>query len=134
MPQLDTANKLLQSIHEEANLYWRDNKRPFTSLTAFLSGYQAGFFVGGTGFPISPLDLLPEDFPRFVTKRFARRFPAGDKCWQECIEGSTKSEEQAFALFFKLRGEYDKAKKRAAKPARSPRHRRAWRRRVRQAS
>jgi len=125
MAVLDTARKLLTSIRDETDLYWRNTKRPFTCLTAFLDGYQVGFFVGGSRCRIDPSDLIPEDFPTFVRERLSRTLPAGDRCWQECIRESTKSEEEAFALFFTFRHQYDEDRKQRAKTVASPNRRRA---------
>ncbi len=131
MAQLDTANKLLRSIRDHTGLYWGNSDHPFTSLVAFLNGYQVGFGVGSSRCRIEPSDLVPSDFHRFVTERFGRRFPAGGKGWQTFIEENTESEEEAFHLFFQLRGQYDKQKIRRAEPTAPPNRRPARARRVR---
>ena len=129
MPRFDTARKLLESIRDHTGLYWSNKERPFTSLVAFLNGYQVGFWAGRSRPRIEPFELVPNDFHRFVTERFGRKFPAGGKGWQTFIEENTKSEEGAFALFFQLRDEYDREEKPTAKPPnRRPAHRRAIRR------
>ena len=130
MPHLDTANKLLKSIRDHTGLYWGNSERPFTSLVAFLNGYQVGFGMGASRIRIKPWDLVPSDFHKFVTERFGRRFPDGGKGWQTFIEENTKSEQEAFKLFFELRGQYDKKRKRRAEPTAPPNRRPTRRRRT----
>ena len=88
-------------------MYWGGGERPFTSLVSFLSGYALGFSEGTRSGGISPSDLVPPDFHRFVTERFERTFPDGGKGWMTLIEEHAKSEAEAFELFFQLRDEYD---------------------------
>jgi hypothetical protein len=90
MPKLDTPKKLLNSIRDRSGLYWGGGERPFTSLVAFLNGYQVGFWSGSSRCQIDPFDLVPSDFHKFVTERFGRRFPDGGKGWQTFIEENTR--------------------------------------------
>src|SRR5688572_20135839 len=109
MRTLDTAKKLLESIHKRPGLYWGGGERPFTSLVAFLSGVQVGYGLAQNHGAIRPSDLVPDDFHKFVTERFGRHFPDGGKGWMTFIAEHTASEQEAFDLFFQLREEYDQA-------------------------
>ncbi len=107
MRALTTYKELLDSIHKRPGLYWGDPEHPFTSLVAFLNGYALGYAQAGCRDYIPPTDLVPDDFHKFVTERFGRRFPAGGKGWSTFIRVHTNSELDAFELFFQLRQEYD---------------------------
>ena len=102
----------LESLHNRSGLWWGNSDYPFTSLVAFLMGYQCGFGAAQAGSRISPQDLLPHDFHRFVTERFERHFPDGGKGWQSFIVEHTHSEKEAFELFFQLREEYERQQNR----------------------
>jgi hypothetical protein len=107
MPPFSTYKLLLESIRTKPGLYWGDPEHPFTSLVAFLNGYALGYSEAGSLSPIPPGDLVPDDFHKFVTERFGRRFPDGGKGWMTFVREHTRSEAEAFELFFRLREEYD---------------------------
>src|SRR5580765_2374390 len=111
MKPLMTYKEFLASIQKRPGLYWGEPDHQFTSLVAFLNGYALGFGSARREAPIQPSDLVPIDFNRFVTERFGRQFPDGGKGWMTFIREHTSSESEAFELFFRLRDEYDKAKK-----------------------
>ena len=106
MHPLATHKELLDSIRKRPGLYWGGPELPFTSLVAFLNGYVLGYAERGRS-QISPTDLVPVDFTKFVTERFGRKFPDGGKGWTTFIREHTASEAEAFELFFRLREEYE---------------------------
>ena len=53
-------------------MFWGGGDHPFTSLVAFVSGFQNGAWESGA----EGRDLVPEDFHRFVTEHFGEQFPA----------------------------------------------------------
>jgi hypothetical protein len=111
---METGPQLLDLIHRKPALIWGGGPYPFTSLIAFLMGYQNGFCENRRDkrereIGIHPEELLPAGFCRFVTEWFGEEFPAGGKGWQSFIRENSSSEQEAFDLFFKLRAEYDQA-------------------------
>ncbi|HEX7860209.1 MAG TPA: hypothetical protein VF773_07790 [Verrucomicrobiae bacterium] len=101
------AVELLESMHKKPALYWGGGEHPFTSWIAFTSGYAIGYDMAKADGAITPEELVPRDFHRFVTERFGETFPAGGRGWMSFIREHTSSEQEAFDLFFKLRAEYD---------------------------
>ena len=107
MEPIPPWRKLLESIRNRPGLYWGGGPYPFTSLVAFLMGYRFGSGMVGHSGEISFNELVPLDFHRFVTERYGRNYPDGGKGWQTFIVEHTKSEQEAFELFFQLREEYE---------------------------
>jgi hypothetical protein len=71
---------------------------------------SGGYWLGQQKPAILAKDLVPHDFHRFVTQRFGRQYPDVGKGWSSFIEENTKSEQEAFDLFFKLREEFEHEK------------------------
>jgi len=120
MQPLSNWKQFLDAVQKRPGLFWGGGERPFTSLVAFLDGYRLGFEEGSRAVGISPSDLVPADFHKFVTERFGREFPDGGKGWMTLIEEHTNSESEAFQLFFRLRYEYAASHVEPAEPGASP--------------
>jgi len=103
-------NKVLEAIRNRPGFYFYNSKLPFTSLVAFLAGYESGFDAAKYN-RSKPEDLVSRDFNKFVTEKFGKQFPAGGKGWQTFIDENTSSEKEAFDLFFSLREEYERQSK-----------------------
>jgi hypothetical protein len=86
-------------------MFWGDRRHLFTSLVAFMAGYGCG-----CGARPTIDELLPSDFHDFVAKRLSVPDP-GTKGWSGLIAAHTRSEKEAFELFFRLRSEYERQKK-----------------------
>ena len=106
MHPIRTWKEQLESLRLRPGLYWGGGDHPFTSLLAFLVGFQCGYGVAQQGYQILPHELLPDGFQKFVTERFGGTHPAS-KGWQSCIREHTSTEQEAFELFFRLRDEYE---------------------------
>src|SRR5437870_4715711 len=89
----------LEAMHRKPGLYWGGGDYPFTSWIAFVSGYQIGFDVARRETGITPQNLVPGDFHKFVTEKFGETFPAGGRGWMSFIREHTNSEKEAFDLF-----------------------------------
>ena len=111
MSSTQTWQKELQAVRRELNR--KDRQYPFTTLLAFWEGYSAGYNAAQRGF-MTPFQLVPVDFCRFVTEHYGHSFPAGGKGWQTFIKEHTTTEKEAFDLFFQLRDEYEKRETHAA--------------------
>jgi hypothetical protein len=111
MSSSHTWQQELQAVRRELNR--RDREYPFTTLLAFWEGYSAGYNAAQRGF-MTPEQLVPIDFHRFVTEYYGRTFPAGGRGWQTFIREHSTTEQEAFDLFFQLRDEYEKRKPNAA--------------------
>ncbi len=98
----------LESIRRKPGLYWGGGEHPFTSLVAFLVGFECGHASAQRGSQIQPRELIPEDFHKFVTEHFGRAYPDGGKGWQTFIREHTSTEQEAFELFLHLRAKYEK--------------------------
>ncbi len=107
MNPLATYKELLESIRQRPGLYWGGPEQPFSSLIAFMNGYALGYAEASSRSHISPTELVPADFTKFVTERLGHKFPAGGKGWSTLIRDHTASETEAFELFFRLRQEYE---------------------------
>jgi hypothetical protein len=107
MHAIRTWKDQLESIHKRTGLYWASPELPFTSLQAFLVGYQCGYGVAKQGYDILPEQLVPQDFHRFVAEHLGEAYPTS-KGWQGLIREHTSSEREAFDLFFQLRDEYER--------------------------
>jgi hypothetical protein len=124
------SKELLSSIHRLPGIFWGDSDRPFTSLVAFLSGYSLAFQISGCYDGVAPSELVPLGFCQFVSDRFGGTFPEDGRGWMTFIEQNTKSESEAFELFFQLRGEYEQSQCAKAEQGAPPNRRRACRRKV----
>ena len=100
-------NKELAAIRQRPGFYLGGSDLLFTRLLAFWAGYDAGHNAARRGF-MSPEQFVPADFTKFVTEYFSRTFPADGRGWQTFIQENSKSEEEAFELFFRLREEYER--------------------------
>ncbi|MFN7141014.1 MAG: hypothetical protein ACK4UN_16915 [Limisphaerales bacterium] len=107
MQPIRTWKEQLESLRRKPGLYFGSSQLPFTSLVAFLVGFQCGYGVGQQGINIPPHDLVPDGFNKFVTERFGGTFPAS-KGWSQFIREHASSEQEAFELFFELREEYER--------------------------
>jgi hypothetical protein len=107
MHAIRTWKDQLESLHKRSGFYWASTDFPFTSLQAFLVGYQCGYGVAKQGYDILPEQLVPYDFHQFVAERFGHSHPGG-MGWQGFIREHTTSEREAFDLFFQLRDEYER--------------------------
>jgi hypothetical protein len=96
-------NDLLGAIHERRGFFLGTADFPFTSLVAFLAGYQCGYEANKFNLA-SPSNMIPRDFSRFVEEKYHRAESAGG--WQIVIEEIAGSQEAAFQLFFQLLSEY----------------------------
>jgi hypothetical protein len=106
MDKTQTANKLLQHIRTRPAMYFANTEHPFTSLLGFIGGYQVGYEQGKNRHGL-PSELVPFDFHKFVTEYFGEKFPAGGKGWSTFISERTKSEKEAFEMFFGLLDHYE---------------------------
>jgi len=75
----------LESLRKKPGLYWGGADYPFTSLVAFLVGFQCGYGAAEHGTQIHPYELIPDGFNKFVTEYFGRTYPDGGKGWQTFI-------------------------------------------------
>ena len=111
MNEIPTAQELLDAIHQRPGMYWRGGPQPFTSLVAFLAGFQFGYSNGRAEQGVSPIALVPADFHDFVSRRLCGQAIRGGEGWMSMIREKTSSELEAFELFFRLRLEYDASPK-----------------------
>ena len=114
MRPIRTWKEQLESLHDRPGLYWGGSEHPFTSLIAFLVGFQCGHGVAQQAIQIQPHELIPDGFNKFVTEYFGRIYPDGGKGWQTFIREHTSTEQEAFELFFHLRDEYERQTTHAA--------------------
>ena len=108
MRPIRTWREQLESIRQKPGLYWGGGDHPFSSLIAFLAGFQCGYGVAHQAIQIHPHELIPDGFHKFVTERYGRTYPDGGKGWQTFIREHTSTEQEAFELFFLLREEYER--------------------------
>jgi len=106
-------NSELDSIRSRPGLYFGSSDYPFTSLVAFIAGYQMGYTQAKHG-SRTPEDFIPADFHRFVTEYFGHTFSRGCKGWHTLISEQTASQQEAFEMFFRLMEEYEKRHTKAA--------------------
>jgi hypothetical protein len=99
-----TPIEMLRSIQKRPAMYFGTSERPFSSLIAFLSGFETAAHFGR-------IEFVPEDFHRFVTERFGRPYPDGGKGWMTFVRENTKTEEAALDLFIRLREEFEATRK-----------------------
>jgi hypothetical protein len=97
----------LAAIRQRPAFYLGGQDLLFTRLLAFWAGYAGGYNAAKRGF-MSSEQFVPADFTKFVTEYFGRKFPDGGSGWQTFIAENSKSEQEAFELFFRLREEYEK--------------------------
>ncbi len=97
----------LDAIRDRPAMILGSADLPFTRLVAFWAGYEAGYAAYQYG-RMSPEQLVPKDFHRFVTEYFGSTYPAGGKGWQTFLRENSTSEQEAFELFFRLRDEYER--------------------------
>ena len=107
-----SAHKLLEGIRKRPAMYFGNTELRFTSLLGFIGGYQVGYAAAQND--SMPQHLIPDDFHRFVTEYFGQTFPAGGKGWSTFVSEQTKSEQEAFEMFFRLLDEYEKRHTNAA--------------------
>jgi hypothetical protein len=105
MKQLDNTEELLDAMSSKPAMFWGGSEYPFSSLIAFLAGYRLGFGTAADS-KLAPDKLIPRDFQEFVARRLNLKGQMGGKGWETLIRESTASEEEAFALFFRLHKEY----------------------------
>jgi hypothetical protein len=109
----DDFKQLLKAIQLRPAMYWGDSDYLFTSLIAFISGYQSGYAVKAhehesTVGESYTLDFTPKGFHKFVENWYNIKNPGGWG-WMTYIQMNTNSEREAFDTYFRLREEYDKA-------------------------
>ena len=97
----------LAAIRQRPAFYLGGQDLLFTRLVAFWAGYDTGYNAAKRGFMTSE-QFVPVDFTKFVTEHFGRTFPDGGRGWQMFITENSKSEQEAFDLFFRLREEYER--------------------------
>lgn len=107
MNDIPTTEELLRAIHQWPGMYWGDGPHPFTSLVAFISGFQIGHTNGRAADGVTPAALVPAGFHDYVSQRLFDRPTSGGEGWMTMIREKSASEADAFRLFFKLRLEYD---------------------------
>src|SRR5258708_2244400 len=108
MAALDTPESLLSAIHKRPAMFFGgDGKNPFTKLVAFLDGYKLGYETALARSGVTPSELVPVGFNQFVAKHVGVKPPVGGRNWVAFIVEKTRSEEEAFELFFRLRQEYE---------------------------
>ena len=115
MNGIPTTDEFLHAIHQWPAMYWGGGSHPFTSLVAFICGFQFGF-QNGREDGVSPAALVPADFHDYVSRRLLDRPSDGGEGWMRMIREKSASEADAFQLFFKLRFEYDSREKVADPP------------------
>lgn len=106
MNGIPTPDELLRAIHKRPGMYWGGGDHPFTSLIAFLAGFHFGHANGTAEGGVSPVDLIPTDFSRFVAERLCGRPIGGAESWMSLLSEHCGSEAQAFETFFELRQAY----------------------------
>jgi hypothetical protein len=104
---LKFRNRHLDSIRDRPALWFGTKDYPFTSLVAFIAGYQMGHTEGRHG-PRTAEGIVPDDFHRFATEYFGHTFCRGCKEWHMLISEKTTSQQEAFEMFFRLMEEYEK--------------------------
>jgi hypothetical protein len=79
-------HKLLHTIKSKPGLYFGDSDKPFTSLIAFIVGYQCGFAtVQPDSVGSGEAQLVGRDFARFVTEHYGCSFPDGGRSWKTFV-------------------------------------------------
>jgi hypothetical protein len=108
MNGIPTVEEFLNAIQQRPGMYWGGGPHPFTSLVAFLAGFQLGYANGQAEQGVSPSALVPSDFHDFVSSRLYGHPTMDVEGWTSMIRERTSSEAEAFQLFFQLRFEYDR--------------------------
>ena len=115
MSGIATPKEFLDAIHRWPGMYWGGGNQPFSSLVAFLAGYQFGHTNGQASNGMLPTDLVPKEFHDFVIHELLGRENNGGEGWMSVIAEQTASEQEAFELFFRLRTAYDERDSPSAK-------------------
>ena len=106
----EPMHDILRAIRQRpALLLGDDPDARFTRLDAFILGYQTGFATARPDLATSEQpSLVTRDFTRFVTEHYGRSFPDSGRGWQTFIREHSRTEQEAFDLFFQLLEQYDR--------------------------
>ena len=89
-----------------------NSEHPFSDFIIYHGGYDAGYSAATQGL-ITPEQIVPPDFNRFVSEYFGEAYP-NPKGWRVLIPEHSSSEKEAFELFFRLRYEYEQQRTKGA--------------------
>ena len=104
---IETSIDLLRSIRKKRAMYFGNSVHPFTSLVAFICGFDLARGIAGGESLSGRWELVPNgEFNSFVADRLRKRTPTAAG-WTTHIQESTKTEEEAFELFFQLREDFE---------------------------
>jgi hypothetical protein len=104
---IENSIDLLRGIRRKRAMYFGNSDHPFTSLVAFICGFDLARGIAGYAPSDARWELVPNgEFNSFVAARLKKRTPTAAG-WMTHIRESTKTEEEAFELFFQLREDFE---------------------------